>query len=164
MVTLKQFIELDSEAVSIRKRIEPETARLAEITKDKEWFNSHLTYEVRHFICQKLWDNMSSTAKEQIEEYRKKLDEMLNPPKSEISWATVGEEGVSSGSYSIQAIQRGPFDPFNDEWWVVKCEEDGDKVRLCVSCKKNEDSISGLMVFLDEHYTVWFDKKEIENI
>ena len=160
MITLKEFIKIDSEAKAIRKKIEPENTRLGEIAHLKEEFNGNLTWDVKTFISQKLWDNMDSSTKEKVQAYRDELDKMLNPPKNELTWATT-EDGGSHGSYSISAIQKGPFDPFYDEWWIVDCEQSGDKVRFEVSCKKNEDSISGLMAFLDAHWTTWFDASEI---
>lgn len=163
MITLKEFVEIDSEAKAIRKKIEPENTRLDVIGYLKEEFNGNLTYNVKSFISQKLWDNMDSDTKEKVEAYREELDKMLNPPKSEFSWASTDGE-CGHYSYAISAIQKGPFDPFHDEWWIVKCETDGDKVRFCVSCRKNEDSISGLMIFLNEHFTTWFDISELENI
>ena len=106
MITLKEFIEIDSEAKAIRKKIEPENTRLGEIAHLKEEFNGNLTWDVKTFISQKLWDNMDSSTKEKVQAYRDELDKMLNPPKNELAWATT-EGGGSHGSYSISAIQKG---------------------------------------------------------
>ena len=163
MITLKEFVDLEEEAKTIHKLIKPETDRLNAIARLTDDFNHNLLWNVKNFISQKLWDNMDSDTKEKVEEYRKELDNMLNPPKSEFTWATT-EDGGSYGSYAIRAIPPGPFDPFHDEWWIFKTERKDGKVRIGVSCRKNEGSISGLVTFVDEHWTDWLDEKEIENI
>ena len=164
MITLKEFVDLEEEAKTIRKIIKPETDRLHDIGRLTDDFNHNLLWSVKNFISQKLWDNMDSDTKEKVEKYRDELDKMLNPPKHEFSWATT-EDGGSYGSCGvIYAIPPGPFDPFHDEWWIFKTEKKDGKVRIGVSCRKNEGSISGLVTFVDEHWTDWFDEKEIDNI
>ena len=163
MITLKEFVDLKEEAKAIHKRIKPETDRLDDIARLADDFNHNLLWNVKNFISQKLWDNMDSDTKEKVEKYRDELDKMLNPPKSEFTWAAT-EDGGSYGSYAIHTIPPGPFDPFHDEWWIFSTEKKDEKVRIGVSCRKNEGSISGLVTFIDQHWTDWFDISEIENI
>ena len=163
MNTLKEFIELEAERSALEEKIAPEKRRIHEINEDEQEFNDNLPLSVKNFIAEKLWEGFSSDYKEQVQEQRKKIEEMLYPPKSELTWNTSNGDVISS-SYSIYSIERGPFDPVHDDWWIFSFEEKDDKMRICVSCKKNEGSISGLMTMLDAHWTVWFDKKEIENI
>ena len=161
MDTLKEFIELENERSAIESKIAPENARIRQITDEQQKFNDNLPYSVKNFIAEKLWDNFDSNHKERVQKYREDIDKMMNQPKTEYAWADT--EGNYGSSYTICAIQ-GPFDPKYDSWWICGFEEKDDKIRIRVSCKKNEGTISGLMTFLDVHWTTWFDKKELENI
>lgn len=163
MITLKEFVDIEEEANVIHKLIKPETDRLKDIARLEDDFNHNLLWNVKNFISQKLWDNMDPDTKEKVEAHRNEIDKMLNPPKHDFGWATTEDGGVS-GSIGYYSIPPGPFDPFHDEWWIFRTEKKDGKVRIGVSCRKNEGSISGLVTFVDEHWTDWFDEKELENI
>jgi len=147
MNKLKEFLELDKQRKELNEELSPLQQKMAELNYGVEVLNANLSFtKEKEFISQKLWDAMDSEAQETILGIRRQREREING------------DSVSYSAY------QSPFDPFYDSWYIVTHEIDGDKIRFEVSCRKNEGSISGLMIFLDVHWTTWFDISELENI
>ena len=145
MSNINSFIELDRERADIQKEMEPLQSRLTDVMAKIREINENLTYSEKKFIATKLYEAMSSDEKERLEEHRKRLSDMMN------------------NAYSYSAMHE-PFDPFYDKWTLIGYLEDGNKIKIRVSCTKNEGSISGLMTFLDVHETTWLDRSELRDV
>ncbi len=147
MNDLLKFISLQKDRREIWDKMSPLKEMLDKLNTSITALNDNLTFfsKEREFLANKLWEAFSPDEKEKVEAYRKQKE---------------AEELIKSFSYSCNT----PFDPFKDSWYLVDFEENGNNVRFQVSCRKNEGSISGLMTFLDVHWTVWFDKNELYSI
>lgn len=97
-----------------------------------------------HFLCEKIMETFTEDEKERVGEYRKFLQQQQNSTTT----AYVSNSTV--------------FDPFNDSWYIYDYEQEEDNIRFLVSCRKKEGSISGLLTFLDTHYTAWIKISELE--
>ena len=144
MKKLKQFIELEGERKGLQEKLQPLQYSMNRLNAELSELNDSLMFSCdKDFISQKIWDAFENERKEALIELRKKRDSELN----------------NATSYSAY---QTPFDPFYDSWRLVTFEMDGSKIRFQVSCKKNEDSISGLMTFLDTYWTTWFEISELD--
>ena len=114
------------------------------ITIEIEDIKNGILWHEKDFISRKIWENFTDDQREEIEEARKEQDELMK----------------QSATYTLR---NSPFDPFYDKWEIcdVKKTEDG-KIKVQVSCKRREGTISGLVTFLDTYWTVPFTAEEIE--
>ena len=145
MNVLKTIIEVLDEINDTEKQIKPLQDRLNDKRKTLSELNEKLPFmfSLRDFLSEKILETYSEEALNAVNEYRKELEKQKN--------------GTAT-SYTVNKT----FDPFNDSWYIYDYEREGDKIRLLVSCKKNEGTISGLLTFLDTHYTNWFEISELE--
>lgn len=145
MNVLKTIIEVLDEINDTEKQIKPLQDRLNDKRKTLSELNEKLPFmfSLRDFLSEKILETYSEEALNAVNEYRKELEKQKN--------------GTAT-SYTANKT----FDPLNDSWYIYDYEREGDKIRLVISCKKNEGSISGLLTFLDTHYTNWFKISELE--
>lgn len=142
MNVLKNIIEVIDEINITEQEIEPLQKRLNDNRKSLSELNEKLPfmYSLRDFLAEKIIETYSEDELKALSEYRRELKSLT--------------------SYSSNKT----FDPLYDSWYIYDYERKGDKIRIKVSCKKNEGSISGLMTFLDTHYSSWFEMSELETI
>ena len=95
-----------------------------------------LNSELHMFLCEKILNTFTQEQIDKVKSYRESMKTY----------------------YCITRV----FDPLYDSWYIFDYEKDGDKVRFKVSCRKNEGTISGLVTFLDPHYTDWMRISELE--
>ena len=146
MNVLKNFIEVLDDINDTEQQMKPLQDRLNDKRKTLSELNEKLPFifSLRDFLSEKILETYSEEELEEVDKYRKQVHP--NP------WIPTETCYVSSKV----------FDPFTDSWYIYNYEREGDKIRMVVSCKKNEGSISGLMTFLDTHYTNWFKISELE--
>ena len=144
MNKLHEFIQAEQSRQLVQKELTPLQDKLNEIVAKIREINESLSFSDKDFISAKLWENMSSDQREAVEAERDRIEKM------------------AQANYSFAACANSTFDPFYDEWYLVSFEIKDSKIRFQVSCKKNEGSISGLLTFLDTHWTTWFDVKELD--
>lgn len=144
---VRDYIILETKRKELQEKMKPLQEELTNITSKLRDLEGNLPYGVKKVIEDKLWDNISPSDKEKIENYHNEIHEMLD----------------GNGSYCIRAMGKSPFDPRMDKWHIISFEQDGDKIRFEVSCIKNEGTISGLMTMLDVYWTTWFNISEIEH-
>lgn len=146
MNILKNIIEVLDEIKDTEKQIKPLQERLNDKRNTLSELNEKLPFmlSLRDFLSKKILEKYSEEELEQVNDYRKDLKYKKLHPETTF--------------YSSNKI----FDPFNDSWYIYDYEREGDKIRMVISCKKNEGSISGLLTFLDTHYTNWFEISELE--
>lgn len=143
MSDIIKFIGLESERKAIQDKLTPLQNNLNTIVGRIRELSNNLSFEEKKFIQDKLWEAMSEQEQSEVLKARKDLNDMMN------------------NAY-LYSLQNTPFDPIYDAWELISYEKnDEGKIRLTVSCKKNEGSISGLMTFLDIHETAWFSLGEI---
>ena len=142
MNVLKDIIEVIDEINITEQEIEPLQKRLNDNRKSLSELNEKLPFmsSLRDFLAKKIIETYSEDELKALSEYRSELKSIT--------------------SYSSNKT----FDPLYDSWYIYDYERKGDKIRIKVSCKKNEGSISGLMTFLDTHYSSWFEMSELEQI
>ena len=145
MNVLKNFIEVLDDINDTEQQMKPLQDRLNDKRKTLSELNEKLPFifSLRDFLSEKILETYSEDELELLKEYREYL------------------KGFSNTLYYNQRLSK-VFDPFTDSWYIYNYEREGDKIRMVVSCKKNEGSISGLMTFLDTHYTNWFKISELE--
>ena len=146
MNKIKTMIELLSYKNTLNKEITELQSKLKPIQENINSLNDQnfMSTKLYSFLCKKIMDTYSEKELEEIGEYRKRLH-----PNPYVPTET---------SYVSSKI----FDPLNDSWYIYDYEQEGDNIRFLVSCRKNEGSISGLMTFLDTHYTDWIKISELE--
>lgn len=145
MNVLKTIIEVLDEINDTEKQIKPLQDRLNDKRKTLSELNEKLPFmfSLRDFLSEKILETYSEEALQAVNDYRKEIE-------------------VQKRDTAITYSLNKTFDPFNDSWYIYDYEREGDKIRLLVSCKKNEGTISGLLTFLDTHYTNWFEISELE--
>ena len=150
MNVLNNIIEVLDEVNSLNEQLKPLQSKYQEKQATLREINEKLPFmlSLRDFLAEKIIDTYSKEELKDLEDYRKYCKELSNTTR------TYYDSRLSN-----------VFDPFYDNWHIFDYErnEDG-MIRFKVSCKKNEGSISGLMTFLDTHYTSWFDIKEYEEL
>lgn len=144
MNKLHEFIQAEQNRQLVQKELNPLQDKLNGIVAKIREINENLSFSDKDFISTKLWENMPSDQREAVEAERDRIEKM------------------AQANYSYATCFNSPFDPFHDEWYLVSFEIKDSKIRFQVSCKKNEGSISGLLTFLDTHWTTWFDVKELD--
>lgn len=146
MNLVKTIIEVLDDINETATEIEPLQKRLNDKRKTLGELNEQLLFmsSLRDFLSKKILETYSDAELEEVGKYRKQVH-----PNSWIPTETC-------------YVSSKVFDPYYDEWYIYNYERKGDKIRLAVSCKKNEGTISGLMTFLDTHYTNWFEISELE--
>lgn len=146
MNNIKTMIELLSYKRTLNKKIAELQSELNPIQERIELLNSQISIskELHDFLCEKILETYTESELEEVGKYRK----LLHPNP----WIPTETAYVNSKI----------FDPFNDSWYIYDYEQEGDNIRFLVSCRKNEGSISGLMTFLDTHYTDWIKISELE--
>lgn len=149
MNKIKEMIELLGEQNRLYKQLQEVQSLLEPIKSKISVLNDSISMSTRvyNFICDKILETYTKDEIEKVEEYRKLL-------------AQANTYVNSTSVYSYNGFKI--FDPYNDSWYIYDYEQEGDKIRLLVSCRKNEGSISGLMTFLDTHCTNWFKISELE--
>lgn len=126
----------------IREKIAPLNASLYKVQTEIKSIINNLDYSNMELIKQSLYDNFTEEEKDKLKKYRDEITEM-----------------------NLYAIAKSPFDPFVDAFDIYDYEENEDgQIRISVSCKKNDGSISGLMTFLDVHKTAWINKEDLLKI
>ena len=150
MNKLKTMIELLSYKQTLNKEITGLQSKLNPIQENINSLNDQIfmSKELHDFLCEKILETYTESELEEVGKYRK----FLRPNY----W--VPTETAPANAYISSKI----FDPFNDSWYIYDYEQEGDNIRFLVSCRKNEGSISGLMTFLDTHYTAWIKISELE--
>lgn len=145
MNILKTIIEVLDDINDTEKQIKPLQNRLNDKRKTLSELNEQLPFmsSLRDFLSEKILETYSEEALQAVNDYRKEIE-------------------VQKRDTAITYSLNKTFDPFNDSWYIYDYEREGDKIRLLVSCKKNEGTISGLLTFLDTHYTNWFEISELE--
>lgn len=140
-----ELVELLGEQNKLYNEIQEINAKLDPIKKKISKINDSIQFnsELYMFLCEKILNTYTKEQLLEVDKYRKQL-----------------EQANSHGT--IFSINGFIFDPLNDSWYIYDYEQDGDKVRFIISCRKNEGSISGLMTFLDTHYTDWIKFSELE--
>ena len=146
MNKLTKMIELLGEQNKLYSKLQEVQSLLSPIKAEIEKLNEsiYLSTELHDFLCEKIMNTFTEDYLNEIYEYRK----LIHPNQF------VPTERVYVASKT--------FDPFNDSWYIYDYEQEGDNIRFLVSCRKNEGSISGLMTFLDTHYTDWVKISELE--
>lgn len=145
---IKNFIEVLDDVNSLEEQIKPLQTKLDEKRQTLREINEKLPFmfSLRDFLAEKIIEEYSDEELELLEEYRK----FRNQFNKETCY---------------NARLSKVFDPLYDYWHIFDYEKNEDgKIRFNVSCTKNEGSISGLLTFLDTHYTSWFDINEYENL
>lgn len=146
MNKLKTMIELLSYKQTLNKELTELQSKLKPIQENINSLNDQISIskELHDFLCEKILETYTENELEEVGKYRKKIHP--NP------W-------IPRETYYVNSKV---FDPFNDEWYICDYEQKEGKIRFMVSCRKNEGSISGLMTFLDTHYTDWIEISELE--
>jgi hypothetical protein len=146
MNKIKEMVELLGEERKLESKLQEVQSVLQPIIEKVRALNEDIfmSTSLYHFLCEKIMEAFTEDEKERVGEYRK----FLQQQQSSTTTAYVNNSTV--------------FDPYNDSWYIFDYEQEGDKIRFKVSCRKNEGSISGLMTFLDTHYTVWIKISELE--
>ena len=146
MSKLSDFIEVLDEVKTLEEKIQPLQRELLDKKNTLGELNEQLKFNssLRDFLSEKILETYTDSELEEVGKYRK-----LVHPNPFIPTETC-------------YVNSKVFDPYYDDWYIYDYERDGNKIRFLVSCKKNEGSISGLLTFLDTHYTDWFDLNEIE--
>lgn len=146
MNKIKEMVELLGEERKLQSKLQEVQSVLQPIIEKVRALNEDIfmSTSLYHFLCEKIMDTYSEKELEEVGEYRKQLH-----PNPFIPTET---------AYVSSKI----FDPFNDSWYIYDYEQEEDNIRFLVSCRKNEGSISGLMTFLDTHYTAWIKISELE--
>lgn len=146
MNKIKEMVELLGEERKLESKLQEVQSVLQPIIEKVRVLNEEIfmSTSLYHFLCEKIMDTYSEKELEEVGKYRKQLH-----PNPYIPTET---------AYVSSKI----FDPYNDSWYIFDYEQKGDKIRFKVSCRKNEGSISGLMTFLDTHYTDWVKISELE--
>ena len=142
---VKDYVILESKRIELQEKMKPLQDEMSEVNSRIRDLNDKMPYGIKMVIQDKLWENTPDSVKEEIDDYHRKVSEMM-----------------SSGAY-YAFNQKCPFDPRIDKWHLITFEQEGDKIRFQVSCYKNEGTISGLMTFLDTYWTTWFSISEIEH-
>jgi len=146
MNKIKTMIELLSYKQTLNKELTELQSKLKPIQENINSLNEQIfmSTSLYHFLCEKIIEAFTKDEKERVGEYRK----FLQQQQSSTTTAYVNNSDV--------------FDPYNDSWYIYDYEQEGGNIRFLVSCRKNEGSISGLMTFLDTHYTAWIKISELE--
>lgn len=146
MNKIKEMVELLGEERKLQSKLQEVQSVLQPIIEKVRALNEDIfmSTSLYHFLCEKIMDTYSEKELEEVGEYRKQLH-----PNPFIPTET---------AYVSSKI----FDPFNDSWYIYDYEQEEDNIRFLVSCRKNEGSISGLLTFLDTHYTSWIKISELE--
>lgn len=146
MNKIKEMVELLGEERKLQSKLQEVQSVLQPIIEKVRALNEDIfmSTSLYHFLCEKIMNTYSEKELEEVGEYRKQLH-----PNPFIPTET---------AYVSSKI----FDPFNDSWYIYDYEQEEDSIRFLVSCRKNEGSISGLMTFLDTHYTAWIKISELE--
>lgn len=147
---LTDFITILESINLTEEKIKPLQNRLNEERKLLNDLNEKLKYSspLKIFLCEKILETYSEEELKQVDEYREYLNRLNST--------------ITAASYCNSKI----FDPYFDDWYIFDYEVDSntEKIRFKISCKKNEGSISGLMTFLDTHYTNWFEISEFKDV
>ena len=145
MNKIKTMIELLSYKQTLNKELTELQSKLKPIQENINSLNDQIFMSTKlySFLCKKIMDTYSEKELEEVGEYRKFLQQQKSSTTTYLNNSTV-------------------FDPYNDSWYIYDYEQEGDNIRFFVSCRKNEGTISGLMTFLDTHYTSWFKISELE--
>ena len=145
MNILKTIIEVLDDINDTEKQIKPLQEKLNGKRLALSELNERLPFmfSLRDFLSEKILETYSEEELEAVNKYRKELEQRKSRPAT---------------SYTLNKT----FDPFNDSWYIYDYEREGDNIRMVISCRKNEGSISGLLTFLDTHYTNWIKISELE--
>lgn len=148
MSVIGAYIEVLDEVHSLENEIKPLQDKLNDRRNTLSELNEQLKFNssLRDFLSEKILETYTDSELEEVDKYRK-----LVHPNPFIPTETC-------------YVNSKVFDPYYDDWYIYDYERDCDKIRFSVSCRKNEGSISGLVTFLDVHYTSWFNPKEIEEL
>ena len=150
MSVIGAYIEVLDEVKSLEKEIKPLQDKLNDRRNTLSELNERLPFmfSLRDFLSMKIIETYSQEELKLLNEYRKYCKDLSN----------------SNRTYYDARLSK-VFDPLFDNWYIFDYEKnDNGEIRFKVSCKKNEGTISGLMTFLDVHYTSWFNPKEIEEL
>lgn len=148
MNVLNDIIEVLDDVNSLSEQIKPLQTKLNEKQQTLREINEKLPFmfSLRDFLAEKIIDTYSKEELKDLEDYRKYCKDLSNTTRT----------------YYDSRLSK-VFDPLYDNWNIFDYEKNEDgKIRFMVSCTKNEGSISGLLTFLDTHYTSWFDINEYE--
>lgn len=145
MSKLLEIVELLSYKNHLVKESQEIQSKLTPIQENINQLNDQIfmSKELHDFLCKKILEAFTEDELNELYKYRK-----LTHPNPFIPTEKV-------------YVNSKVFDPNNDSWYIYDYEQEGDNIRFLVSCRKNEGSISGLMTFLDTHYTNWFNIKEL---
>jgi len=146
MNKLKTMVELLSYKKELEKQSQEIQSKLSPIRESINSLNDQIlmSSKLHEFLCEKILETYTESELDEVGEYRK----LIQPDP----WLQAATSYVNSKV----------FDPYYDEWYIYDYEQDGDKIRFKVSCRKNEGSISGLMTFLDPHCTDWIKISELD--
>ena len=146
MNKIKEMVELLGEERKLQSKLQEVQSVLQPIIEKVRVLNEEIfmSTSLYHFLCEKIMEAFTEDEKERVIEYKK----FLIQQQSSTTTAYVNNSKV--------------FDPFNDSWYIYDYEQEEDNIRFLVSCRKNEGSISGLLTFLDTHYTAWIKISELE--
>jgi hypothetical protein len=144
MSNIFKLVSLYNDKEKVSEKMKPFEEKLKDIHESIKTAKDNLTFEERNFINNKLIDNFSETEIKEIEHCRKLRNDMLN----------------GNAYYALPDI----FDPYYDKYDICDIQKDGNKMRIGVSCLKQEGSISGMVRFLKMYYTTWFYRNELKNI
>ena len=148
MNELIELVELLGEQNNLYAQVQELNTKLDPIKKKINKINESIPFssKLHSFLCDKILETYTKELLEEVDEYRKQL-------KGQYPYT-----GHTETVYMASKI----FDPYYDSWYIYDYEQEGDNVRFLVSCRKNEGSISGLMTFLDTHYTNWIKISDLE--
>lgn len=141
MNEIKEMVELLGEQKMLQQQLQEVQSKLNPIKTKIGLLNERISFstELNDFLCKKILEAFTEDELNELYKYRK-----LTHPNPFIKTEKV-------------YVNSKVFDPNDDSWYIYDYEQDGDNIRFLVSCRKNEGSISGLMTFLDTHYTNWFN-------
>ena len=164
MNKLKEMIELIDAEKILENEVQEIYSKLNPIREQIKTINDNISIskELFDFLCEKILETYNENELKEVERYR----QLLNSSDCAITVHEGHEISPSTRQYYNQFYtqRHSIFDPKSDSWYIYDYEKEGDKVRFLVSCEKYEGHISGLMTFLDTHYTNWFNLKEIEEL
>jgi len=147
MNKLKELIELIGEKKKIESEINDLRIKLTPISDKLDYLNEKIKFSknLHNFLCKKILETYTENELEEVGKYRKQLH-----PNPLIPTETL---------YVSSKI----FDPLNDNWKILDYETEGnERIRFLISSDKPIGSISGIMTFLDTHYTDWIKINELE--
>lgn len=104
------------------------------------------TKEEKEFINDKIIEAFTESQKTHLMSYRNYIEQMRN------------------GALNSYLAFYDVFDPYYDDYTIDRIEETDGKLCITVSPTKISGSVSAMYTYHNIYNTVWFDKKEFENI